>query len=62
MNVKPGQEVKRGDIVGTIGQTGRVTGPHLHWSMVMNQTYVDPLLFVSPAEVRKVEVKDKPKS
>ncbi len=33
--------------VGIVGMTGRATGPHLHWSMVMNQTLVDPLLFVS---------------
>lgn len=54
MNVKKGDTVKQGDQVGTIGSTGRVTGPHLHWSMIMNETWVDPLLFVSAREIRAV--------
>lgn len=46
IKVKEGQDLKQGDEVGTVGQTGRATGPHLHWSMIVNQTLVDPLLFV----------------
>ncbi|WP_133127137.1 M23 family metallopeptidase [Legionella nagasakiensis] len=46
MDVQKGEVIKQGQQVGLVGMTGRVTGPHLHWSMVMNQTYVDPLLFV----------------
>lgn len=53
MLVKPGQPVKAGETVGTIGMTGRVTGPHLHWTMIVNQTLVDPLLFVP---VRKIAI------
>jgi murein DD-endopeptidase MepM/ murein hydrolase activator NlpD len=49
INVKSGEEIQQGTQVGTIGMTGRATGPHLHWSMIVNQTYVDPLLFV-PAQ------------
>ncbi|WP_367605612.1 peptidoglycan DD-metalloendopeptidase family protein [Legionella sp. W05-934-2] len=44
--VKPNQQIKQGDQVGLVGATGRATGPHLHWSMILNQTLVDPLLFV----------------
>lgn len=44
--VKLGQQVKQGDSLGKIGKTGRVTGPHLHWSISLNNTRVDPLLFV----------------
>lgn len=50
--VKKGDKIKQGQLVGKVGQTGRVTGPHLHWSMVMNSTLVDPLLFVPAHEIR----------
>lgn len=44
--VKKGDQLKRGDKIGEIGQTGRVTGPHLHWSLSLNQARVDPMLFL----------------
>ncbi len=46
IKVKNGQQVAQGDIIGTVGKTGRVTGPHLHWALYLNQTSVDPLSFV----------------
>ena len=46
LNVKPGDVINKGDIIGTVGETGRVTGPHLHMSVIANQTTVDPLLFM----------------
>jgi murein DD-endopeptidase MepM/ murein hydrolase activator NlpD len=49
--VTPGQRVARGDTLGTVGMTGRVTGPHLHWSVSLNRTVVDPMLLLSPAGV-----------
>ena len=48
IDVTPGQLVERGDRLGTVGATGRVTGPHLHWSVVLNGTTVDPKLFLQP--------------
>lgn len=39
--VKPRQEVKRGERIGLVGKTGRVTGPHLHWSVHASGLYVD---------------------
>lgn len=45
IHVQEGQEVRRGDRIGDIGMTGRVTGPHLHWTIYLNGTPVDPELF-----------------
>jgi len=43
---KQGQLIKQGDVIGTIGQTGRATGPHLHWGVYLNQTVVNPNLLL----------------
>ncbi len=46
IDVKPGDEVATGEVLGAIGMTGRVTGPHLHWSVSLNDARVDPNLFL----------------
>lgn len=46
IDVQPGQSLHAGDLLGRVGKTGRVTGPHLHWSLSLNNVRVDPLLFV----------------
>jgi murein DD-endopeptidase MepM/ murein hydrolase activator NlpD len=43
IGVAVGDEVKAGAILGEVGATGRVTGPHLHWSLVVNGARVNPL-------------------
>jgi murein DD-endopeptidase MepM/ murein hydrolase activator NlpD len=47
MHVKAGDIVMPETIVGLVGATGRVTGPHLHWSVRLNGTRVDPLSLVA---------------
>lgn len=48
IDVREGQRVEQGQVLGRIGATGRVTGPHLHWSMKWRETRLDPLLFLPP--------------
>jgi len=49
IDVQVGTTLETGDIIGLVGSTGRVTGPHLHWSVSLNQAMVDPALFL-PAD------------
>lgn len=44
--VQPGQYVKKGDVIGLVGATGRVTGPHLHLTMIVQGQSVDPQPFL----------------
>jgi murein DD-endopeptidase MepM/ murein hydrolase activator NlpD len=44
--VSEGQEVQAGDLIGYIGDTGLVTGPHLHWEMRLNGIAIEPLQWV----------------
>ena len=46
IKVKVGQEVKRGDIIATLGRSGRATGPHLHYQILVKGTPVDPIDYI----------------
>ncbi len=45
LNTRVGRTVKRGDIIGTVGNTGQSTAPHLHYEVLMNDEPVNPLNF-----------------
>jgi murein DD-endopeptidase MepM/ murein hydrolase activator NlpD len=45
-NVRPGQRVRRGDVIGFVGQTGRATAPHLHYEVWVRDQNVNPIQYI----------------
>ena len=56
INIKPGDTVKQGELIGAVGQTGRSTGPHLHFAVFANKTLIDPI-YMLPKHSQKVSEK-----
>jgi murein DD-endopeptidase MepM/ murein hydrolase activator NlpD len=52
-DVQTGQTVSKGQLLGLSGQTGRATGPHLHWSVILNGAMVDPELLIAARQNRQ---------
>ena len=46
ISVEPGDEVQRGDVIGTVGSTGRSTGYHLHYEVRVDGKAVNPLAYI----------------
>ncbi|WP_407315242.1 peptidoglycan DD-metalloendopeptidase family protein [Pseudomonas sp. nanlin1] len=46
IDVKVGDNLTRGNVVGRVGATGRATGPHMHWNVSLNDARVDPAIFI----------------
>lgn len=59
--VKPGDVINQGDIIGKVGQTGRVTGPHLHFAVYSNQTLIDPI-FMLPRDGNPISTESSDKT
>lgn len=58
IDVEVGDTLETGDPIGKVGMTGRVTGPHLHWGVALNDTMVNPRYFLldeTPLDEEKTE-------
>jgi murein DD-endopeptidase MepM/ murein hydrolase activator NlpD len=60
INVHIGQEIRRGDVVGLVGSTGRVTAPHLHYEVRVGGAPMNPYRYLASAGVFHEPVKDFP--
>lgn len=62
INVKKGQHVALGTLLGVVGMTGRVTGPHLHWTISLNDTRVDPMLLFNEQTLAQLSAPKHPEA
>jgi murein DD-endopeptidase MepM/ murein hydrolase activator NlpD len=60
IDVVPGQEIRRGQIVGASGASGRVTSPHLHYEVRQGGTPINPYIFLAKSASNLAQLKDLP--
>ncbi len=54
--VKKNEYIDKGQIIGRVGTTGKSTGPHLHWSLLVNNTYIDPELLLNRRIIKNLNL------
>ena len=60
LNVAAGQQVRKGDIIGYVGTTGRSTGPHLHYEVRIAGQSVNPIPYMQASEIRAAVINADP--
>ena len=56
--VETGQIITKGEVIGKVGNSGASAGPHLHWSVMLNKTYIDPEIFLNHRIIRYFSLED----
>lgn len=56
INVREGQAVDKGQVLGEVGSTGISTGPHLHWQVMVNGHAVDPMQWIDPSRKAQLQI------
>ncbi len=56
IEVTQGETISAGDRLGIVGATGRATGPHLHWTVSLNNARINPMLMMSPLQLPQVSL------
>jgi murein DD-endopeptidase MepM/ murein hydrolase activator NlpD len=54
ISVEVGETIQQGSVIGLIGATGRVTGPHLHWTVYYDDNAVNPTALIKDGYLKKL--------